>query len=85
MKKLNTTAALVSLSALVQFGIPARAADTTSADCFKPYSPQTKTLQFKAKKPPYRVALANGYIGNTWRIEMIKCLQQYAEDPQIKP
>ena len=42
-------------------------------------------LQFKAKKPPYRVALANGYIGNTWRIEMIKCLEAYAQDPEIKP
>src|ERR1700739_4658303 len=83
MKKLITTAALVSFAALVQFGTPARAAD--ASDCFKPFSPETKTLQFKAKKPPYRVALANGYIGNTWRIEMIKCLQQYAEDPQIKP
>jgi ribose transport system substrate-binding protein len=85
MKKLITTTALVSLFALAQFGTPARAADTTSADCFKPFSPQTKTLQFKAKKPPYRVALANGYIGNTWRIEMIKCLQAYVEDPQVKP
>src|SRR5258707_2124449 len=42
-------------------------------------------LQFKAKKPPYRVALANGFIGNTWRIEMIKCLEAYAQDPEIKP
>jgi ribose transport system substrate-binding protein len=42
-------------------------------------------LEFKAKKPPYRVALANGYIGNTWRIEMIKCLEAYAQDPAIKP
>src|SRR5580704_2343780 len=85
MKNLIIKAALVPLFALAQFGTPARAADTTSADCFKPFSPQTKTLQFKAKKPPYRVALANGYIGNTWRIEMIKCLQAYAQDPEIKP
>ena len=85
MKKLISTAASVSLFALAQFGTPARAADTASAECFKPFSSETKTLQFKAKKGPYRVALANGFIGNTWRIEMIKCLQQYAEDPQIKP
>jgi ribose transport system substrate-binding protein len=85
MKKLISKAALVSLFALAQFGSLARAADTASADCFKPFSSATKTLQFKAKKPPYRVALANGYIGNTWRIEMIKCLQAYAEDPEIKP
>src|SRR5271170_3008315 len=85
MNKRILTAALISVFALARSGTPARAADTTSSDCFKPFSPQTKTLQFKAKKPPYRVALANGYIGNTWRIEMIKCLQAYAEDPEIKP
>jgi ribose transport system substrate-binding protein len=85
MKKLISTAASVSLFALAQLGTPAKAADTASAECFKPFSSETKTLQFKAKKGPYRVALANGFIGNTWRIEMIKCLQQYAEDPQIKP
>jgi ribose transport system substrate-binding protein len=85
MKKLISTAASVSLFALAQFGTPAKATDTASAECFKPFSAETKTLQFKAKKGPYRVALANGFIGNTWRIEMIKCLQQYAEDPQIKP
>ena len=34
-----------------------RAADTYEPDCFKPYAPETKTLQYPAKKPPYRVAL----------------------------
>src|SRR5258708_11153617 len=85
MNKRTSLAAVTCAVALTGFGTPVRAADTSSADCFKPFTPQTKMLEFKAKKPPYRVALANGYIGNTWRIEMIKCLEAYAQDPEIKP
>src|SRR5258707_4250463 len=85
MNKRISFAAVICRFALTRSGTPARAADTSSADCFKPFTPQTKMLEFKAKKPPYRVALANGYIGNTWRIEMIKCLEAYAQDPEIKP
>jgi ribose transport system substrate-binding protein len=85
MNKRISVAAVICVFALSRFTAPVRAADTSSADCFKPFTPETKTLQFKAKKPPYRVALANGYIGNTWRIEMIKCLEAYAQDPEIKP
>jgi ribose transport system substrate-binding protein len=77
--------AIVPFALLVQAERTARAADTYEPDCFKPFTPETKTLQYPAKKPPYRVALANGYYGNTWRIEMVKCLQAYAEDPEIKP
>src|ERR1700746_1822362 len=84
MKTLLLTA-VVPLAFLAQTVSITRAADTYEPDCFKPYSPETKTLQFHAKKPPYRAALAHGFVGNTWRIERIKCLQAYAEDPQIKP
>src|SRR6202046_5849398 len=84
MKKLLFLAA-VPLALLTQIVSNTRAADTYEPDCFKPYASDTKTLQYPAKKTPYRVALANGFIGNTWRIEMIKCLQAYADDPEIKP
>src|SRR5260370_17316558 len=77
--------AVVPLALLTQFVSITRAADTYEPDCFKPYASDTKTLQYPAKKPPYRVALANGFVGNTWRIEMIKCLQANAEDPETKP
>ena len=77
--------AIVPFALLTQSLSTSRAADTYEADCFKPFKPDTKTLQYPAKTPPYRVALANGFYGNTWRIEMVKCLQQYAEDPEIKP
>lgn len=53
--------------------------------CFKPWDANTKFLSYAAKKPPYRIALANGFVGNTWRIQMIKTLKAYAEQPDVKP
>ncbi len=53
--------------------------------CFAPFSKDTKYFKFPAKKPPYRVAMANGFVGNTWRIQMIKTLKAYAEQPDVKP
>ena len=52
--------------------------------CFKPWSAQTKFFQWPAKPGPYRVALVNGYVGNTWRIQMIKTAKAYAELPEVK-
>ena len=66
--------AILPLALLTALSSIAAAADTYEPECFKPFSPTTKTLHFPAKKPPYRIALANGFIGNTWRIEMIKAL-----------
>ncbi|HET7503849.1 MAG TPA: sugar ABC transporter substrate-binding protein [Kofleriaceae bacterium] len=53
-------------------------------ECFKPWGKDTKFFQWKKKKGPYRIALANGFIGNTWRIQMIKTAKAYAEQPGIK-
>ena len=53
--------------------------------CFAPFSAETKFLKFPRKEPPYRIALANGFVGNTWRIQMIKTLKAYAEQPDVAP
>ena len=53
-------------------------------ECFKPWSKDTKYLQFKKKAGPYRIALDNGFIGNGWRIQMIKSAKAYAEQPAVK-
>ena len=53
--------------------------------CFAPFSADTKFLKFPKKEPPYRIALANGFVGNTWRIQMIKTLKAYAEQPDVAP
>lgn len=82
--KLTVWYAVFCISVLMT-GIAANAAESYEPECFKPFNASTKLLHFPAKKPPYRIAFANGFVGNTWRIEMIKCLQAYAEDPDIKP
>lgn len=55
----------------------------SDAKCFAPWDSKTKLFQFAAKKGPYRVALANGYIANTWRIQMIKTAKAYAAQPEV--
>ena len=52
--------------------------------CFKPWTAQTKYLQWPAKPGPYKIALVNGFVGNTWRIQMIKTARAYAELPDVK-
>lgn len=52
--------------------------------CFAPWSADTKYMQWEAKPGPYRIAVVNGFVGNTWRIQMIKTAKAYAEDPAIK-
>jgi ribose transport system substrate-binding protein len=73
------------------FGAPAFAAGPEvvsgpSADpgCFAPWTAQTKFFKYPAKKGPYRIALANGYIANTWRIQMIQTAKAYAAQPDVK-
>jgi ribose transport system substrate-binding protein len=91
---LFTIKALTTFSAFaVLFGIstPAVAAGPqvasgpgTDADCFKPWSETTKYFKWPKKEGPYRIALVNGFIGNTWRIQMIKTAKAYADQPGVK-
>src|SRR5215831_8861909 len=52
--------------------------------CFKPWSSQTKFFQWAKKPGPYKIALVNGFVGNTWRIQMVKTAKAFAEQPGIK-
>ncbi len=51
--------------------------------CFVPWTDSTKFFKFPAKPGPYRIALANGYIANTWRIQMIQTAKAYAAQPDV--
>src|SRR5258705_9697111 len=55
----------------------------SDVQCFAPWASNTKLFQYPAKKGPYRIALANGYIANTWRIQMIKTAKAYAAQPDV--
>jgi ribose transport system substrate-binding protein len=57
----------------------------TMPECFAPWNKDTKFLQWPAKKPPYRIALVNGYVGNEWRIQMVKTAKAFAKDPAVAP
>src|SRR5260370_24222599 len=57
----------------------------TDADCLKPWSSDTKYFQWPNKDGPYRISLLNRFIGNTWRIQMIKTAKAYAEKADVKP
>ncbi|MFO1148612.1 MAG: sugar ABC transporter substrate-binding protein [Alsobacter sp.] len=52
--------------------------------CFKPWSDQTKFMQWEKKPGPYRIAVVNGFVGNTWRIQMIKTAKAFVDQPDIK-
>jgi ribose transport system substrate-binding protein len=41
-------------------------------------------MQWDKKPGPYRVAVVNGFVGNTWRIQMIQTAKAFAEQPGIK-
>lgn len=52
--------------------------------CFAPWDADTSFFQWEAKEGPYRIAVVNGFVGNGWRIQMIKTAKAFAEDPAIK-
>lgn len=60
----------------------AKAADTYNPRCFRPLDPAGKTIEYKARPGPYRVALVNGFVGNSWRIQMIQGLKAWAGRPE---
>jgi ribose transport system substrate-binding protein len=58
---------------------------SVSPECFKPFNADTKFFKWPKKEGPYRIAMANGFVGNTWRIQMIKTIKAYAEQPDVAP
>lgn len=51
--------------------------------CFAPWDDSTTFLQWEAKEGPFRIAVVNGFVGNSWRIQMIKTAKAFANDPTI--
>jgi ribose transport system substrate-binding protein len=82
---LTTTIGALALSTQLALAGPA-VVSGPGADpaCFAPWAEDTKYLQWEAKPGPYKIAIVNGFVGNTWRIQMIKTAKAFAEDPAIK-
>ena len=83
--KCSTAIAALAVSAQLAFAGP-ETVSGPGADpgCFAPWSADTKYFQWPAKEGPYRIAVVNGFVGNTWRIQMIKTAKAFAEDPAVK-
>src|SRR5271155_1979708 len=78
------------LTAACAFSAPAFAAGpevvagpASEPGCFVPWTDKTKFFKWPAKKGPFRIALANGFIANTWRIQMIQTAKAYAAQPDV--
>jgi ribose transport system substrate-binding protein len=72
--------ALAAAPIMAQETVAGPAADPT---CYVPWTETTAFLQYPAKTGPFRIALANGYIANTWRIQMIQTAKAYAAQPEV--
>jgi ribose transport system substrate-binding protein len=70
--------------ALLAMSFPAGAADTYRPECFAPAPDNTKTIQYPAKKPPFKIALVNGYVGNDWRLTTILSAKAWGARPDNK-
>ena len=72
--------AALLLSSALAFAVP-KTVDGPGAnpECFKPWTADTKHFQWEARPGPYRIAIVNGFVGNTWRIQMIQTAKAYAE------
>jgi ribose transport system substrate-binding protein len=51
--------------------------------CMVPWKSDTKFVKYPKKSGPYRIALVNGYIANTWRIQMIQTAKAYTAQPAV--
>ena len=62
---------------------PAMAAGKPNPDpaCFKPDPRSKTTISYPGREGPYRIALVNGFAGNSWRIQMIQSLKAWAARP----
>jgi ribose transport system substrate-binding protein len=85
LAKLGATLLMSCAFSIAAFAAGPEIVSGPSADpqCFAPWTPDTKFFKFPAKKGPFRIALANGYIANTWRIQMIQTAKAYAAKPEV--
>src|SRR5580765_2310761 len=85
VKRTYIAVAIALLAAGSAAAAPPKVVTAPNSDpqCFVPWATGTKLFQYPAKKGPYRVALANGYIANTWRIQMIKTAKAYAAQKDV--
>ncbi|MDJ0686361.1 MAG: sugar ABC transporter substrate-binding protein [Alphaproteobacteria bacterium] len=51
--------------------------------CFAPWNDSIGYFQWDKRDGPHKVAVVNGFVGNTWRIQMIQTAKAFVEQPEI--
>lgn len=83
MSKIGKLLKQASATALVAgLTLSSAAAETFMPNCYIPAPGNEKTIQYKAKEGPYRVALVNGHTGIPWREQMIQSVRAWSERPE---
>ena len=78
------TAGLLASTSMTMAGPEIVSGPGADPACFAPWNADTKYMQWPAAEGPFRIAVVNGFVGNTWRIQMIKTAKAFAEDPAVK-
>jgi len=52
-------------------------------ECFAPWNDEIGYFQWEAREGPHKIAVVNGFVGNTWRIQMIQTAKAFVEQPEI--
>ncbi|WP_196258227.1 substrate-binding domain-containing protein [Pelagibacterium limicola] len=51
--------------------------------CFAPWDDDVSYFQWPAREGPFRIALVNGFVGNTWRIQMVQTAKAAVAEQDI--
>lgn len=89
MSRLNLAAAAFAAMFFTPFVAMAAGPEKVSGpgalpECLKPWNDQIAHFKWPAKEGPYRIALANGFVGNTWRIQMVQTAKAFVEQDGVK-
>lgn len=76
-------AALMMTTALTLAGPEVVSGPGHDPACFAPWNADTKHMKWEAREGPFRIAIVNGFVGNTWRIQMIQTAKAYVEQPDV--
>ncbi|MEQ9643285.1 MAG: substrate-binding domain-containing protein [Alphaproteobacteria bacterium] len=77
-----SAAAVIAVGASLAASPAAAAMGNPDPACFKPDPRSKTTISYPGREGPYRIALVNGFAGNSWRIQMIQSLKAWAARPE---
>lgn len=81
--RIAVAAALMLASGTLMAGPEQVSGPGHDPECFAPWNDEIGYLQWEPREKPYKLAVVNGFVGNTWRIQMIQTAKAFVEQPEI--